>query len=299
MKPAASRREVRRLQGYELQVVGVPAASWRDVYHAMLRMPWWQAFGVIVGTYLAVNAVFAVVYMLTGGIANAHTGSFADAFFFSVQTMGTIGYGAMTPTTLLANVLVVAESVTSLLITALATGFLFARFSRIQPRVVFSSRVAIAPMNGVPTLMIRVGNERRGQIVDALFRASITRTARTDEGVVMYRTSDLRLERDRAWALSRSWMVFHRIDEESPLAGATPASVASDDLEVTLTLIGLDEASGQPMHALRQWPHSAIAWGARFADMISEPDPTTMIIDMTRFDDIEPTPPTADFPYGA
>src|SRR4029077_8819838 len=132
--------------------------------------------GVIALGYLVANALYAVAYELVGGIENAKVGSFGDAFFFSVQTMGTIGYGAMYPKTLAANMLVVSESLVSLILTALATGLVFAKFSRPNARIVFSDYAVICPFNGVPTLMFRIGNERGNAIVDAQIRAIATRT---------------------------------------------------------------------------------------------------------------------------
>lgn len=111
MRPPG-RSEIFRAEGYEIRVVGVPAAGLRDLYHWLLRVPWWAALAVIVGGYLLLNALFAAIYLAVGGIANAASGSYLDAFFFSVQTMGTIGYGSMYPATRLANAMVVAESVT-------------------------------------------------------------------------------------------------------------------------------------------------------------------------------------------
>ncbi len=146
----SSHREVYRAEGYEIRVVGGPAPGLRDAYHALLRVPWWAALTAIVGSYLALNALFAGVYLAVGGVANVAPGSFVDAFFFSVQTMGTIGYGAMYPATRLSNAVVVAESVTGLLFTALATGLVFVRFSQRRARVAFSEQVAIGPIDGVP-----------------------------------------------------------------------------------------------------------------------------------------------------
>jgi len=165
-----------RGQDDEVRVVGAPRTGARDAYHWLLTVPWWAAISLIVGAYLLLNSLFALAYLASGGIINADPGSFADAFFFSIQTMGTIGYGSMYPATRTANVLVVAESVVGLLVTALATGLVFVRFSLTRARVVFSSRIAIGPIDGVPTLMIRVGNERRGRIVGATFRLTLART---------------------------------------------------------------------------------------------------------------------------
>src|SRR5204863_9261444 len=123
--------------------------------------------GVIVVLYFALNAAFAALYMAVGGIANARPGSFADAFFFSIQTMGTIGYGGMMPASRAANLVVSVESVVGLLVTALATGLVFSKFSRSAARIRFSRRVVITPMDGLPTLVFRVGNERSNFVVEA------------------------------------------------------------------------------------------------------------------------------------
>ncbi|HUL58064.1 MAG TPA: ion channel [Anaeromyxobacteraceae bacterium] len=293
------RTEVLRAEGYEIRTVGVPAAGLRDVYHWLLRVPWWATILVIVGGYLVLNALFAAVYLVAGGVANAAPGSYLDAFFFSVQTMGTIGYGSMYPATRLANAVVVAESVAGLVVTALATGLVFARFSQTRAQVVFSSRVAVGPLDGVPVVMIRIGNERRGRIVDATFRLTMARTTRTQEGVAIYRMVDLALLRDRAPALSRSWMVVHRIVEGSPLASETPGSLAAAEAELTLAVSGTDETSLQPVHAQHTWLHRSVIWGARLVDVLSETPDGNMLLDLRRFHDLEPTVPTSGFPYPA
>lgn len=291
-------RVIQRTEDYEVRLIGGHAAGLRDLYHALLRVPWWGALAAIVGGYLGLNVVFAALFVATGGIANAEPGSFADAFFFSVQTMGTIGYGSMYPATRFANALVVAESVTGLVVTALSTGLVFARFSQTRARVVFSSRAAIAPMDGAPTLMVRVGNERHNQIVGATFRASLTRTTRTKEGVTIYRAEDLALARDRAPALSRSWMILHRIDDASPLHGETPASLGASDAELTVAVSGTDDTSLQPIHAQHTWLARSIVWGARLADLVSETPEGNLVLDLRRFHDLTPTEPTDAFPYG-
>jgi inward rectifier potassium channel len=298
MNPSG-RSEILRAEGYEIHVVGAPRAGLRDLYHWFLRVPWWAALLVIVGGYLLLNALFAAVYLAVGGVVNAAPGSYLDAFFFSVQTMGTIGYGSMYPATRLANAMVVAESVAGLVTTALATGLVFARFSQTRARVVFSSRIAIGPLDGVPALMIRVGNERRGRIVDAVFRLTMTRTTRTQEGVAIYRIVDLPLMRDRAPALSRSWMVVHRIAEGSPLLGDSPETLAAADAELTLAVAGTDETSLQAVHAQHTWMHHSVAWGARLADVLSETPDGNVLLDLRRFHDLTPTVPVAGFPYGA
>lgn len=296
----APRKERIPIGDYEFHIVGGRPVGLRDLYHGLLRVRWWIAMAAIIVAYLALNVLFAGFYLVEGGIHNARPDSFGDAFFFSVQTMGTIGYGAMYPETLIANFLVVAESIIGLLAVALATGLVYARFSLTRARVVFSSRVAIGPMDGVPTLMIRLGNERRrNQIVDAHFRLTLSQTTRTSEGVVMYRSLDLQLVRDRAPIMTRSWTVQHRITEDSPLFGQTPESIHSAETELSLALSGVDETSLHPIHARKLWFDRDIVWGARLADVLSETDEGNMLLDLRRFHDLEPTEPIPAFPYRA
>lgn len=283
-------------QESEVVVVGARAHPLRDAYHAILRMGWFSTIAAIAAVFLALNAVFAVGYMAVGGVAGSH-GKFADAFFFSVQTMGTIGYGAMFPQSLAANVLVVAESVVGLIVTALATGLVFAKFSLSHAAIAFSREVAIAPLNGVPTMSFRVGNERANTIVDAHVRVAMIRTEITEEGVTYYRMTDLVLSRDRSPAMSRSWNVFHPIVEGSPFHGMTPESIARCETELIVTVVGTDDTSLQPVHGRHRYVDKEIVWGARHADVLSEGNDGKLVLDIRKFHDLVPTKPTETFPY--
>jgi inward rectifier potassium channel len=282
---------------YSFKVVGQPPFELRDLYHLLLRVPLWAALGVVVVGYLALNLVFAILYLDLGGIANARPGSFADAFFFSVQTMGTIGYGAMYPSTPVSNALVVCESVVGLLVTALATGLVFVRVSRVRGRVVFSDRVAIGPIDGVPTLMIRVGNARSNRIYDADMRLTLIRTTRSKEGTLIYRNEELVLIRSRATTLMQSFMLLHPIDAKSPLHGESPESLKARDAELSMALTGTDDTSLQPIHARYTWESDQLVFGARLADVLSETPDGNLLLDLGGFHTLAPTEPTPDFPY--
>jgi inward rectifier potassium channel len=282
----------------EVRVVGAPRMPLRDIYHAFLRARWPVALGAIVAFYLALNALFALVYLRVGGVHEVARGSFADAFFFSVQTMGTIGYGAMYPESRVANVVVVMESVTGLLVTAVVTGLVFAKFSLSNARLVFAENVVIGPMDGVPTLMLRLGNERANSIMEATVRVAIIRTERTLEGMVFYRMIDLPLTRERSPAISRSWTAMHPITPGSPLHGATPASLKACELELVVSVVGVDDTSLQPVHARHRYTDDSIVWGARHADVLSEEE-GVLVLDLGRFHELTPTAPTAEFPYPA
>ncbi len=281
----------------EIVVVGARHTPFTDVYHHLLRAPWWLDLLGVSGLFLLLNLLFAFGYVAVGGVEGARPGSLADHFFFSVQTMGTIGYGVMHPLSVGAEALVTAEVIVGVSLVALASGILFAKFSVPRARMQFAAWATIAPFDGVPTLMFRIGNERASQIIEATVRVVLLRTERSSEGVTYYRMRDLRLERERSPAIARSWTVMHRIDESSPLHGATPETLARDEVELILTVVGIDETSAQNLHARHTYGHEHIRWGARHADMLSERPDGRLQLDMREFHRVVPTSPTPTFPY--
>lgn len=274
---------------YEFRVVGEHPRPLLDFYHGMMRLSWIATVGVIGAGFLLVNAVFALGYLVAGGVENAVPGSFADAFYFSVETMGTIGYGAMYPKSDAANVLMVVEAMSSLILTALATGLVFAKFSRPTARFVFTREAVVSNLDGVPTLMLRLGNERGNQIVDARIRAVIIRSEHLAEGGTFYRMIDLKLARSHALSLSRSWSVLHPIDRESPLYGATPRSLAEEEIELQISVVGLDDTSMQTVHASHRYFAHQIVFGARHADILTEAEDGAIVLDLRKFHDVEST----------
>jgi inward rectifier potassium channel len=284
---------------YEIRIIGDKATPLRDFYHALMRLSWPATLAVIAGWFLTANTLFALGFLATGGVAHAREGSFSDAFFFSAQTIGTIGYGAMYPESPAANVLVVAEAIVGIMLTALVTGLVFAKFSRPTARVVFTREAVISPMNGVPTLMIRLGNERGNELVDVKIRATLFLTEVTAEGTNFYRMHDLKLSRAHASTLSRSFTMLHAIDETSPLFGKTPESVATAEAEFVVMVVGLDDTSMQTVHASHRYFAREMLWGARHADIVSESDDGAMVVDLRKFHDVEPAAPCDGFPYPA
>ena len=289
----------RAVAASSVEVKGAKHSLANDWYHVMLRAPWWFDLLTITTAFLVLNVVFAIGYLATGGVTGARPGNFADVFFFSVQTMATIGYGSMYPSGVGAHALVTVEALISILVVALCTGLVFAKFSVVRARVRFAQCAVITPFNGVPTLMIRIGNLRRSSVIDLATRVVLTRTEHTSEGVMMYRMYDLRLERDHAPALSRAWMILHRITEDSPLYQSTPPSLARDEVELLVTVRGIDETSGQSLHTRRTYVDHEVHWGARYEDMISEKPDGSTLLDLTRFDQLRPSLPTPAFPYPA
>ena len=290
-----SRRVRKSILVDDIEVVNADEHLLRDLYHLLLRAPWWADILALSGAFLGANLIFAVAFYLVGGIQSAR--SFGDLFFFSVQTMGTIGYGSMYPTSTGAHVLVTLESLTQIFLLAVTTGLVFAKFSIPRARVRFASHPVIAPFDGVPTLMIRIGNERDSRLLEATVRVVMLRTETTREGIVIYRMVDLKLERDRSPALARSWTVMHRLGPGSPLETATPETLAKQEVELIVTLVGTDEISVQSLHAQRRFAHDHVRFGMRHADMLSELPDGKLRLDMARFDELVPTAPTETFPY--
>jgi inward rectifier potassium channel len=281
----------------EVVVLGAEKHFFRDLYHALLKANWWQVIGLITGLFLLVNVFFACSYLAVGGLVNARAGNFADAFFFSVQTMGTIGYGSVYPGTLAANLLVTSEAVVGLLVMALSTGLIFQRFSQPRAEVVFSKCFCISLVDGVPTLMGRLGNDRSDPIVNAEIHIDAVRTVKTAEGHLLYRSSNLKLVRDRAISLFRTWNVMHTIDESSPLYNVTPASATADELELSVLVTGIDGVTNQQIHARCRYETHEILFGARPVDLLRERSDGKFELDIRKFDHLEPTPATPTFPY--
>ncbi|HJZ87570.1 MAG TPA: ion channel [Polyangia bacterium] len=268
--------------GYRHQPLG-------DLYHFLLTTSWRQLIGAIVVGYVATNLVFALLYWWPGNaIENARPGSFSDAFFFSVQTMATIGYGKMAPATLYGHVLVTVEALSGLLGFAMATGLIFAKFSRPTARVLFSRVAVISRRDGVQSLMFRVANARRNQIVDAHLRLSMLRDETTPEGEAIRRFHDLHLQRSSAAFFAITWTAVHRIEEHSPLYGQTAESLAASKTQVIVSLLGVDETLSQTVHARYNYDHSDLRWGARFVDILSRSSEGRLTVNYGRFHDCEP-----------
>jgi inward rectifier potassium channel len=282
---------------YDIHVIGGRSRPLRDFYHALLRLNWPATLGLLTASFLCANALFALAYLIIGGIENAKPGSFLDAFFFSVETMGTIGYGSMYPRSDAANWCMVVESLVGITLTALTTGLVFAKFSRPTARIVFTNHAVICPFEGVPTFMFRVGNERGNAIVDAQFRAVVSRTEVTREGELFYRAYDLDFVRGRVLALNRSFNLMHRIDETSPFYGQTPESIIAQEYELQIVVVGIDDTVMQTVLASHNYYAVDILWGARLRDVLSEKPNGALLLDLRNFNDVEPTQPIEGFPY--
>jgi inward rectifier potassium channel len=258
-------------------------------YHALLSITWPRFLLGVAASYLLLNALFALLYLAcgAGALAGAAPG-FAPAFFFSVETFSTIGYGNMVPAGLPANLVMTLEALVGLLWLALSTGIVFARFSRPTARIIFSRSAIVAPYRGITALEFRIANARSSQLFDV--SATVLLAIFEDgAGKPIRRFHALPLERNRVVFFPLSWTVVHPIDEASPMHGLTAQDLLAKDAEVLILLSAIDEASSQPVYARTSYKAHEIAWNARFSDVFDHPkDGRPLTIDLGRLHDIEP-----------
>jgi inward rectifier potassium channel len=279
---------------FEIQGLGAWYRYWRDPYHLMLTVPWWGFVSIVSTSYLALNLVFAVLYRLGGDcITGARPGSFEDAFFFSVQTLGSIGYGVMSPGTVYAHTIVTLEAISSLFAIAVVTGLAFARFSKPTARVLFSRNMVVMPHEGIPTLMFRMANERNNQILEAQLRVYLLQNEITAEGEFFYRIHDLALLRDRSPSFFLSWTAMHPITPNSPLYGATPETLIEKNIQIIISLSGLDETVAYTVNVRHTYGSQHILFDHRFMNVIHPSENGDRYFKKAYFHGIEPlnTPP--------
>ena len=267
--------------------IGHAKDSWRDFYHLLLTVPLWWLILALTAGYLAINAVFALAYMLVGGVAGVQPGDYPRYFFFSVETISTVGYGQAWPHSLGAHIVMTIESFFGLYNLAIATGLLFARFSRPTARIMFSDRAVVTPVNGAPTLMFRAANRRRNRIVEAEVTLNLLRDGVTQEGATFRRFETLD---DGALALAG---VRADLDHHAPHRGVEPAvrrddrdSLAARRAEIVVVMRGLDETFGQTIHARGSYTPDEIVWNARLVDIFTRDETGRAVIDYTHFHDI-------------
>ncbi len=248
--------------------LGLNNRASHDIFHSMLRKNWIE-LSIIVSLFILIsNLGFAVIYYSLGDVIdNAH--SFTDNFFFSVETMATVGYGYMRPIGTMANLLSSIEAFFGLLTFAVIAGLIFAKFSKPTAKIMFSKAAIVAHRNGRRALMFRMANERNNQIIDANLRASMMRTERTDEGETIRTFNDMKLLRASAPIFALSFTAVHFIDEESPLFDETPDSLMDQDIEIVVTFNGVDEVFSQSIYARHSYVLNEIHWDHKFLDIIS------------------------------
>lgn len=266
--------------------VGVSQPITGDVYHRLFEISWVQTIALISLGYLIINLVFAALYLIgDGNIVNARPRSFADAFFFSVQTLASIGYGHLTPGTTYAHVLVTLEALVNVLLMAMATGLVFARFATPRARVLFSDKAVVDLRGEQPVFAFRLANERSNHIVEARINVTLARNVEEPDGSRFRRLIDVPLRRSMTPLFQLGWVVFHDIDEASPLRHDSLPTLLRDEASIIVTLTGVDDTLAEPIHARHAYNADDLIWNAHFADTFRMED-DKRIVDYGRFHDV-------------
>jgi inward rectifier potassium channel len=282
--------------GYAMWMKGAVRLDLRDTYHAVIELSWPRFLITLISADLAINIGFALLYLVRpGSVAHARPGSFADAFFFSIETSSTVGYGEMYPATFYGHSVASTEIIAGMAFTALATGLLFVRFARPKARIRYAENAVIASRGGQPTLMIRIANGRHSLLYDAAAHLNLLLTIRGEQGGTFRRVHELHLGRSRLPMFSLTWVLTHKIDAASPLHGYDPARLAEHDACLLLAVEARDVTVGAQVVDTRSYGPSHILFGMRYTEAVSIDAEGNVIGDLgaiSRMErDIGPEPP--------
>ena len=268
---------------------GLPRRPWQDLYHLFMTMSWPKLFASYAGFFALFNLLFAAAYQIQAGdVANLTPDGYWGRFFFSVETLATVGYGDMHPQTVYAHIVASVEIFTGLMSLALITGMMFARFSRPTARILFARTAVIRQFDGRQTLMLRAANERQNVIMEATAQLRLIRDEKTAEGYRMRRIHDLPLRRSEQPVFLYGWSLMHVIDEASPLADATYESLRMTQAFLLLTIGGIDETTGQTLMSRYEYHPSSLRWNHSFADIFAAGEDGIDRFDYSKFHDVEP-----------
>ncbi|MDE2051800.1 MAG: Inward rectifier potassium channel [Gammaproteobacteria bacterium] len=275
--------------GRQVVTYGLPIRPWQDLYHLFMTLSWPRLFASYAGFFALFNLIFAAAYQLQpGDVANLNPAGYWGRFFFSVETLATVGYGDMHPQTVYAHIIASVEIFTGMMSLALITGMMFARFSRPTARILFARHAVVREFDGMRTLMLRAANERQNVIMEATAQLRLVRDEQTSEGYRIRRIYDLPLRRSEQPVFLYGWSLMHVIDEASPLAGETSESLMAGKAFLLLTIGGIDETTGQMLMSRQEYHPSSLRWDHSFADIFTTGEDGIDRFDYTKFHDVEP-----------
>lgn len=278
---------------FNVRRVGLGWLESQSFYHIALTMSWPRFLWACAVWYLGLNVVFAFAFWLCGPHALVGTaprdigGVVWRAFFFSVETFATIGYGEISPVGVVPHMIMVTESFCALLSQALITGLLFARFSRPTAALAFSHNLIVSPFRGRRALMFRIANKRNNQLIDLEARVTCSWVERTPAGTGR-KFQQLTLDRARVLFFPLAWTIVHPITEESPLFGLTDADLRARNFEFLIVVSGVDETFSQQVHARTSYRPDEVTWGATFRNIFNQPDHRgTLSVDVSRVNEYD------------
>ena len=278
-----------RLGSFEFRKKGVARFDLSDPYHLAVALTWPRFLATLLTIYLVVNVVFAILFWLVpGSVANARPYNFGDAFFFSIETLATVGYGEMYPATAYGRLVAGSEIVCGLAFTAILTGLTFVRFSRPRAKFIFAANPVVAMHKGEPTLMVRIGNGRATGLADARAQLNVLLNETAEDGNVLHRVQELRLERAHIPIFPLFWTLMHVLDERSPLHGYDAARAIKASAQVFVLLEAHDPTVATTVHEIRNYAAQDIRFGMRYQDAVTTAADGTPVLDLTKIGALEP-----------
>jgi inward rectifier potassium channel len=263
--------------------------NWRDVhpYLFLVSLSWPSFLATIFAGYVLANTLFALLYaaigpkQLAGIDAPTLAGRFFQSFFFSAQTLSTVGYGVIAPKGTAANLVAAMEALTGVMGFAVATGLLFGRVSRPSAKIGYSANALVAPYQNGTSLQFRVVNRRRNDIMELEARVMLM-TVESRDGRALRQYKLLKLEREKVLFLPLTWTVVHPIDEESPLRGATPESLAQQQAEIMILIKAYDDTFSQTVLSRYSYRHDEFMWSKRFSPAFEVDGEGDLVLDLDR-----------------
>jgi inward rectifier potassium channel len=288
-----NQRVINRDGSSNIRRIGTPFFRTADMYNALITMSW-SLFNLLVfSAYLLINILFALIYLSIGienlqGIELNHSAfaHFMDAFFFSAQTISTVGYGHISPSGLATSFAAALESLFGLLSFALATGLLYGRFSRPSAKIRYSKNMVVAPYREITGLMFRLANYRSNQLIELEVMVMLTYNELVD-GKIIRRFVPLELERNNISMLTLSWTVVHPITEDSPLKNMNQAFLKSNEAEFIIMLKAFDDSFSQTVHSRTSYTDEEVIWGAKFISAISLDEAGVNVLALNKIDDLQ------------
>jgi len=274
---------------FNVKKTNVPFFERTNYFHSLITMSWRHFFGLIILSYFIVNLAFASIYMVVGvenltatdGLSDFE--KFMEAFFFSAQTITTLGYGRVAPIGIPANSIAALESMLGLLAFALATGMLYGRFSKPSGKIRYSSFAVIAPYQNINGFMFRVVNPQSNQLLEVEVSVNLSLKKEASDSRDFYQ---LELERSKVIFFPTMWTVVHPINEGSPLYGLSETAVLEKDAEFIITIRAFDESFSQTVYSRSSYKAFDLRWGEKFVYVIST-EAEGLSVDVGRIDETE------------
>ena len=296
IKPKSSKATQVRIGQRTVVAQGIETRFWADFYHQCMVMTWPKFFFSFAGIFLAINLVYAVLYLFGHEpVAHVRPDHPEDLFFFSIETLATVGYGDMHPQTTYGHTIATLEIFTGMFLIAVMTGLVFTRFSRPRARILFARAPVIGRHNGLPTFMLRMANERHTVISEATAALWVSLLETTQEGIRMRRFHELRLEREQNPLFALSWTLFHAIDTTSPLYNRSEADLQKSEALFVVTFSGTDDTASQSLNARQTYGWQDIRWHHSYRDILHTDENGQSHIDYRYFHDTQKQdlPPTS------